>query len=68
MKQLKVLLPDTKCLQCGWTVNRRRAEANDWTEVVYVDHTGMPLTKAFICQNCIEDPEVKLDIYKAPEV
>jgi hypothetical protein len=55
MRQVKVYLPDTRCERCGAQVNRKRAEANDWIEIVYVDQTGMPITKSTVCNSCAEN-------------
>ena len=55
MKVLKVLMKDTICEGCNRAENRRRAEAQDWTEITYVDHTGMAVSKAFRCEGCSEN-------------
>jgi hypothetical protein len=64
MKQLKVLIPDTKCLECGWQVNRKRAEAADWTEVIYCDGSGMAIRKEYICNNCVDSGEWQHDKFE----
>jgi predicted metal-binding protein len=52
MKTLKVLVQDIECHNCHRKVNRKRAEAEDWTEVTFVDGGGMGIHRVFICQHC----------------
>jgi len=65
MKITKLLIHDITCDRCHRAVNRAKAEAEDWTEVHYVDRTGMAITRAYLCQHCQEHLD-DIDLYKEP--
>lgn len=56
MKQLRLLNPDTKCVHCSRVVSRKKAEAEDWIEIIFCDATGMAIRKDYICQKC--EPQI----------
>lgn len=66
MKQIKLLSNDTQCFKCKRVVNRRKAEAEDWADVTFVDQTGMPVHKAHACQHCQEHLD-GIDHYQEPD-